>query len=224
MHQKRKIIFGDYDTVRDGPWTLCALELSEPEIQAEVVQVPGRIKGPLDLSTALTGGEPVFNGRTLTARLECSEGTRLDRLHMIATMQRRLHGRSVKIILPDDPARYIVGCVTVHPDYCDPAHASVTVTATCEPWRYNVTQTRIRLRASSTEQLTVLPNAGGLLLSPDIFVEDGAALKLSTGDLAWTLSGGVYALYELELKPGANTPLHYSGTGSATIIYREAVL
>lgn len=224
MHTKRKIIFGDYDTVRDGPWTLCELELSEPEVQMELVQVPGRIKGPLDLSAALTGGEPVFDSRTLTARFECSEGTRLDRLHMIAAMQRRLHGRSVKIILPDDPARYIVGSIKVHPDYCDQAHASVTVTATCEPWRYNVTETRVTLQATSAEQLTVLPNAGGLLLTPDVSVSNGAALKLATGALEWDLTGGDYVLYELELRPGTNTPLSYSGTGSATIIYREAVL
>lgn len=53
--QKRGMILGTYDTAMDG-WTLSAWKLSSPEYVSNIVEVPGRVDGPIDLSTALTGG------------------------------------------------------------------------------------------------------------------------------------------------------------------------
>ena len=71
---KRRIIFNDYDSVVDGRLTLTGWQLSDPVYKANFVSVPGR-DGDLDLTTALTDGEPRYNNRTLTATFESSEGT-----------------------------------------------------------------------------------------------------------------------------------------------------
>ena len=99
--QKRTIKLGDYDTAAHGLWTLTGWEFPEPAPVENLVQVPGRIQGPLDLSTVLTDGEPVYGARTLSIHLESSEGDRPARAARISDMVNRLHGRRVDIVLPD---------------------------------------------------------------------------------------------------------------------------
>lgn len=136
---KRTIILGDYDTAAHG-WTLApGWALSPAKYRQNFVEVPG-MDGPLDLSTVL-GGRPVYDTRTLTATLECSEGTRLEREALINDMVNRLTGQRMAIVLPDDPLHHITGRVEVAKNYNDPAHAAVTVTAICGPWREAMEET-----------------------------------------------------------------------------------
>lgn len=221
---KRRILLGDYDTAQDGLWTLAKWSLSEPQQQTGYVSVPWRIKGPLDLSTALTEGDPRYGSRTLTATLESSEGTRLERMVIILDMLNRLHGQQVHIVLPDDPDHYLVGRVQVKPGYNDLAHASVSITATCEPWRYSVTETAHELLVSETPRPVVLSNRGRCVLVPEIVVSGyDARVTLTHGARSWTLMAGTYRLPGLLLVTG-NTELTYSGVGTVAITYREAVL
>lgn len=221
--EKRKMIFGAYDTARDGLWTLGPWSFPEPEPKLNMVDVPGRIDGPLDMSTVLTDGEPRFGSRTLTVALQSSEGNRLEREARISAMVNQLNGRQVDIILPDDPTRYITGRVNVKKDYNDMAHAAIKVTATCAPWRYNIKPTSIELTASKDIQLTVLSNAGARTVVPEVTVSgNGARVVLAAGSHTWELTPGSYRLIDLAVQPGS-TPLRYSGKGTVRITYREAV-
>jgi hypothetical protein len=147
MQTKRRILFDNYDTAVDGLWTLAACVLSEATSVTNYIDVPGRLDGPLDASTALTG-DVQYNSRTLSARLESSEGTRLEREARIDELVNRLHGQRVKIWLPDDAEHYIIGRVSVKKEYNDLAHAAVAVSAVCEPWRYENEETVYEVTAS----------------------------------------------------------------------------
>lgn len=218
---KRGVILGDYDTAAQG-WTLCECKLADAEQQTNFVNVPGGI--PLDLSTALTDGEPCYNSRPLTVRLECSNGTRLEREELISQMVNALDGYRVDITLPDDQEHYITGRVHVAPDYNDPAHASVTVTATCDPWRYAFTERAYRLTAAEAEQVAELANSGRLALVPLVTVTgENAEVTLSDGTNTQAITAGTWALPWLYLRHGL-TRLTYKGSGSVQITYREAVL
>ncbi len=219
--EKRKIIFGTYDTAGEGPWTLTGWEFSAPEQKTEYWDIPGG-NGLLDASTVLTDGEPVYNNRTLTATFECSEGTRLERESMIGVMVNWLDGWRMNITLPDDPLHYITGRVHVKRLYNDPAHASVQVTAICDPWRYNVAETVVGLQATATEQAHALVNAGRRAVVPTLTIIGGDVL-LASGGASWALSAGVYELPDLYLRSGS-LPIKYSGTGALLVKYREAVL
>ena len=96
----RKLILGTYDTILNGPWTLSALELTAAQQRTQFVEVPGR-DGELDLSAALTDGAPRYGNRTLTATLERSDGTRMDREYAINTMVNWLDGWRMDVRLPD---------------------------------------------------------------------------------------------------------------------------
>lgn len=138
---KRKIIIDDYDTAEHF-WTLAGWSCPTPEPVTELVDVPGRIDGPLDASTALAD-DIRYASRPLEARLESSEGTRQERKVRIDELVARFHGQRVKLWGPDDEGRYLMARLSVVPEYNDLAHAAVVVTGTCEPWLYDNEETHV---------------------------------------------------------------------------------
>lgn len=219
--EKRKVNFGIYDT-GEKDWTLNICRLDMPQQQTNYVDVFGRRKGPLDLSTAMTDGEPIYGSRLLTVRLEGSFGNKSEREDEINTMINRLDGYTMNIRLPDDAEHYLVGAVHVVKEYNDLAHAAVMITATCEPWRYNNQETAVAFTALQAEQTVSLTNAGRLTVEPLLTVYTGE-IKLSIGGVSRALSAGTYKLPETVLSHGS-IDVTYSGTGAAKFTYREGVL
>lgn len=220
--EKRGFIFGSYRTAVEG-WTLTGWKLSDAEQKTSYVEKSGG-DGSWDLSTALTDGIPKYRDRTLTVTLECSEGDRMSREAKIRQMVNQLDGMRTDIVMPDDELHYITGRLHVVRDYNDPAHAAVTVTATCDPWKYSNTEKRRDLTASTTAKATTLTNSGRRAVVPVITVSgDGASVLLTYGTSTQTLSEGSYQWPDLLLTPGSHT-LQYKGEGSLSITYREAVL
>lgn len=223
--QKRKIIIGTYDTALEGQWTLTAWTFGRAAAQESYVEVPGH-NGPLDLSTVLTDGEPYYGSRELEVILESSEGTRMEREQRINQMVNKLDGWRLNIILPDDQEHYINGRVRVEKLYNDPTHASVRVTATCDPWRYNNSETVVGLLATETEQTALLINQGRRSVVPTIMVTGGAVrlvFNVNGKDESWGLDPREHIIPDIYLKTGS-APLRYSGAGQITLTYREAVL
>ena len=220
--EKRGFILGDYDTAAEG-WTLCEWSFPEPEVAANYVEVRGRSAGPLDMTEALTG-DPRYNSRELYARFECSDGTRLERDAIIDDMVNRLNGYRREIIFPDDSTRYAVGRLTVRTDYSDMAHASVSVSGVCEPWRYNREQTVREVTLLEASDIVVLSNSGRLVVSPEVKVTGyGASVLLTCGADTWELGEGEYSLPGFTLGAYSNTIVTCTGTGTLTFTYREAI-
>ena len=220
--EKRKIIIGDYDTAANG-WTLASLKLSDATRKTNYVDKTAG-DGSWDLSTALSDGIPRYNDRTLTVKLECSEGTRLERKALIRTMLNGLDGMQKQIVLPDDPDYYLDGVVHVAKDYNDLAHASVTVTAVCHPWLYKKSETTQTFTASTTAKTATLPNSGRLVVIPKITVSgSSASVVVVSGTASKTFSAGTYQWPYLIVRPGGQA-ITYSGSGTIKFTYREAVL
>lgn len=217
--QKRKILIGDYDTAAFG-WTLAGWKLADPTQKTKYEDKPSG-DGSWDLSTALTDGIPRYTDRELTVTLELSEGTRLEREEIIRYMVNLLDGLRWPICLPDDDLHYITGRVHVAREYNDPAHAAVTVTATCEPWKYSTTETVVTLTATSTARSTTLYNSGRRAVVPTLTVTGSVVLGFGASSLS--LSAGTYTWPDLLLTTGRHV-LTYSGSGTVVLTYREAVL
>lgn len=219
---KRAIVFGGYNTAANG-WTLTGWQLSPAEQKTNFIEKLGG-DGSWDLSTVLSDGLPRYRDRILTVTLEHSGGDRLSREAVIRNMVNQLDGMRENIELPDDPYRYITGRIHVAREYNTPAHAAVTVTAICNPWKYSTAETVVTLTAATAEKTDKLVNNGRLAVVPTVTVTGtGASIRLVYGNVSRTLSAGTYQLPDLLLMPGANTLTH-SGTGVAKITYREAVL
>ena len=221
MRTPRSMTFGSYFTYATGLWTLTGWELSAATYKPNLVEIPGSSE-PLDLSTALTDGEPTYSSRTLEATFESSEGTRLAREARISQMVNALDGYRMNIILPDDPDHYITGRVSVQRLYNDEAHASVKVTAVCDPWKYSKDETVVMLQATTEEQTAVLINLGRRGVVPLLEIIEGEVL-LVYGAASWALGVGTYELPDIYLKYGEHA-VTYSGTGTFKFTYREAIL
>lgn len=217
--QKRKILIGDYDTAAFG-WTLAAWKLADPTQKTKYEDKPSG-DGSWDLSTALTDGVPRYTDRELTVTLELSEGTRLEREEIIRYMVNLLDGLRWPIYLPDDDLHYITGRVHVAREYNDPAHAAVTVTAICEPWKYANAETVVTLTATSTARSATLYNSGRRAVVPTLTVTGSVVLGFGASTLS--LSAGTYTWPDLLLTTGRHV-LTYSGSGTVVLTYREAVL
>lgn len=219
---KRKIIFGDYDTAAHG-WTLSGWSLSPPKVKTQYAEIPGG-DGSLDLSDVLTDGIPRYHDRTLVARLECSDGNRLEREALIRDAVNRLDGVRANIRLPDDDEHYVNGRVSVARLFNDPAHGAIEMEAICEPWKYRLTETEYSVTAGEEDQALILRNGGRRAVCPIVSVEgDGASVQLSFNDTSISLSAGAYKLPDLLLTQGDHA-VSYRGTGTLVIRYREAVL
>lgn len=216
----RTIKIGDYDTASHG-WTLTGYKLSDPEQKTNYIEKAGG-DGSWDLSTVNTEGLPRYKDRSLTVTLEHSGGTRDDRENVINIMVNKLDGLEWRIALPDRPGYYLIGRVHVAVDYHDPAHAAVTVTAVCAPWLYKLEQTEHVLTVTTTEKAVTLTNSGRLAMVPTLKVTGSVELSYGSAVLQLT-KAGTYEWPVLLLTPGDHV-LEYSGTGTLTITYREAVL
>ena len=217
--QKRKIIFDTYDTAADGLWTLASCVLGDAEPQEILLEIPGRLDGPLDASEALTG-DVEYGPRPLEVMLESSEGTRAERQARISAMVNRLHGRRVPIRLPDDAEHYLIGRLKVTPQYNDLAHAAIQVTATCEPWRYANEETEVVVNANGTTQEVILENDRRRTY-PSATVTGEVVLAYNGKSM--TFGEGTRLLTDLPLGQGDHL-VKVSGKGSVTFTYRKAVL
>jgi hypothetical protein len=219
---KRKITLGTYDTAANG-WTLAGWKLSDAVQKTNYVEKSGG-DGSWDLSTAMTDGIPRYKDRSLTVTLECSEGDRLSREAKIRQMVNQLDGMRVDIELPDDPYRHINGRLHVVKDYNDLAHAKVTVTGVCEPWKYANAETVLTLTAAADVKTARIVNGGRRAVVPTINVAgSGASVLLTYSASSMALSAGSYQWPDLLLTPGGHD-VTYVGNGTLTFTYQEADL
>lgn len=234
----------EYDTADEG-WTLTSWEFPEPEIIENYIDVPGRLDGPLDVSTALTNGHPRYGQRTLTATFERSDGTRGHRTNDIRRMGRMLHGQRLDIAFPDGGVTstlHAKGRIRVETLYNDPAHASVRLTATCDPWMYFNGEEDVNITSSaSTTAYRDLINDGAKLVVPTIKITTQSSVQLWGGGLEFSkqvegavlgythqlsnvsLGAGTYKLPDFYIEPGETFRLNFTGDGNIKITYREAV-
>lgn len=235
---KRGFKFGTYDTAEKG-WTLTSWEFTEPELIENYITVPGRLDGPIDASTALTNGDPRYGTRKLTATFECSEDTRAERETLIIKMRISLDGlKCEEIRFPDLVSYYATGRIRVEKLYNDLAHASVRVTAICEPWLYFEGTRVFPLTAEANETLSEeITNKGRRRVTPTIDVLEGSVGLSGTGDggllgedyahtLGYiSLSTGTYQLPDFYLLPYEKFTLTYSGACRIRLLlYGEAIL
>lgn len=224
--EKRTLILGSYNTAGYG-WTLAACKISKAQQMQTFIHVPGR-HAPLDLSTALTDGQPYYDTAGLEATLECSIGDRPERQRLLHTLVNYLDGKSLPIVHPDHPGHYLMGRIQAFPLYSDLAHCALQISAICDPWLYASQETGVSLIAEDVEKTALLALTGRMAVTPTITVD--GEINLVYGSNSWALSTGEHILPDLHLTPGeypGEPGLHeitYSGTGTVSIKWREAVL
>jgi hypothetical protein len=140
---------------------------------------------------------------------------------MINTIVNAIHGKTCKIILPDDLEHYLIGRCSVSDVTNDRAFGSFTVSADCDPFRYSVYETKRTIDLTNTPVAIALSNSGRKTIIPTLVVENTASISFGNTDLS--LGAGTYQIPALKLASGITT-ITVSGAGSLALSYREAVL
>lgn len=127
------VIFNDKHTFRD--WGLLMRSrpmVSPPTPKTKIIQVPGSDK-IIDLTETLTG-QVHYEPRTI--KFEFVTGApRESWASLYSDIMTYMHGRTVRIIFDDDPNFFYTGRVTVGDFETDKRHATLTMTAECEPYK-----------------------------------------------------------------------------------------
>lgn len=200
----RSFTFGSYNTGAAGhDWTLTSWSLSAPAARTNLVTVPGR-DGALDLSFLLTDGVPVYDTRELVVELETSAGTRADREAKITDIVNELSGRRLTILFPDDATHTMTGRFSVARKYNDDAHAAVTVTAICDPWKESTTEETEWLYCDTIQTDAMVVVNSRKAVRPIIDAVDGP-VQITMGTKQWTCDGADLTFPDLIFQPGGNS-------------------
>lgn len=215
---ERYFILDKFNTFYDWDLILTAKSITPPDPNAHYVNIDG-MSGSLDLSESLTG-EITYKDRTITASFWTDQGNFKSREKLLRDIISTLHGKKVKIIEPDDPDHYFVGRIKVKTYSNTLPFITFTIEATCEPYRYALTET-VRTVDITDETDVVIRNTGVKTLSPMIHVT--SAVNIVYEDVSVQLSAGTYKISDIKLKQGFNV-IKITGSGSVTFTYREADL
>lgn len=215
----RGVYFTDYHTNNDWGLILNSKKLDPPTPKIVKVSIDGR-DGDLDLSEALTG-EIRYNNREANFTFLITEGSQADREYMINTIINAIHGKTHKIILPDDLEHYLLGRCSISGVTNDRAFGSFSVSVDCEPYRYSIYETKRIIELTDTPVEIALSNSGRKTVIPTVVVANTAGIVFGATSLE--LNAGTYQIPALKLTSGVNT-ITVSGSGNLALSYREAVL
>lgn len=211
MHRKGVTIGGKH-TYRDLGMVLIdgSEVIGYPEVQTYSVEVPGRAKGPLDLTEALTG-DVVFNNRTCSWKFaDVREyGKRTDALVKFANM---LHGRTLPFVLDDRPEYTGTGRFTVEVEENYRGFTLVNVTAVCEPFFSKGLQT---YRYNAAGGITVRMMGGRMPVCP-VF-EFANETIVAMGDVHVKMNAGSYKIPDIWFTEGVNEIYLNSMPGSGNV-------
>lgn len=214
---ERFFLLDKFNTWYDWRLILTAKDVTPPEPKTNYVELDGR-DGTLDLSESLTG-EITYKDRTVTATFWTDAGSYKDRERLLHTIAASLHGKKIKIVEPDDPDHYFYGRVQINSQTNITAYAEFSIEATCEPWRYALTDAVRTVEVNDSTVDVVIHNHGVKTLSPDILVT--GSIKITYSDKSADLTSGSYKIPDIKLRQGVNV-ISVSGTGSVTFKYKEA--
>ena len=129
---KEKNTWADWGLIATSPPMVPA-----PQPNKNMVTIPGRHAGPIDLSREPFG---VLTYPRITGNWEFirEEERKMDRSDTYEMVRRWLHGRTTTVILEDDPFHDYQGVFTVGEPESGPNTIGIKIAYDLEPVRYNL--------------------------------------------------------------------------------------
>lgn len=204
---------------------LADLSIGSPEPRMKYIEVP-EADGNLDFTEALTGGVVRYGMRTISLQLypvhDIIAGSKKPATEEHAALIRQklmdeVHGRKVKLWLPDDPRHYFLGRMAIG-DKGGFNNTTIPITMTAEPWRYKNLETEIRITSSgrynlANETRRVIP----------VFTSTTGGAVITFGSVQHTMTVGNNQWSDIQLQPGRNL-ISITGVSQPVIVkYQEAV-
>ena len=212
------IKFGNKHSADDFGMFMTDFSVSPPEAQTVYVDVPFR-DGPLDFSTALTGGIVKYKNRTVTAEFKTQDqtpGSWKDRYHDFVNY---VQGQMLPINFDYDPEYYYLGRISCDVSKDDQIIGTVSVSADCEPYKYKLTPTVKEFDVSGS--LSVSLQNDKMPTVPT--VTTNGEITIQFGESTIVFPAGTRKAPALLLLEGENQ-LTLTGTGHIKFEYQEGAL
>ena len=234
-YDKFGVKFGTQHSYNDLGLILNTFTISEPQPKTKYISVPFR-DGDIDLSSSLTGNV-VFNNRELTFQFTMF-GAKADWETKETEIINSLQGESMNIVFDNDPAYFYVGRVWLDNfDESNPNHATITVKANVDPYKYDINSTLDKWEWDPFDF------EEGYIPSPPEIEVDGeadyyiygrrkvtfptfrasAAMKVVFLNKEYDVPFGQTKMYNILIRQGENK-LHFVGHGKVSIDYRGGEL
>ena len=207
--------FGNYHSWRDFGLIRISKEIGSPKIKTKEVEVQGS-SVILDFTEAFGdveyGQRPLeFEFKTIVPQEEFMD--------VFSKVQDALHGRRMDISLDEDSDHYYSGRIEVSPFTNEKNIGIISVSCTCEPWKYKKVETVVAQPVDGS--VTIILSNSRKKAVPTIATN--AEMTIEFDGYSGTYSAGTFIIPELELVQGENT-VTVTGTGNITFTYREGGL
>jgi hypothetical protein len=192
---------------------LVAVEPAKPK--TNFINIPGA-NGSKDF-TDLPAGVTTYNTRKITWTFKLYPGDNWAAKY--TQVSNALNGRACQITLDADPDHYYVGRVVVAKHAVDGILHTITVEATCQPYKLWKYETTITADLTTSYHMLIL-DSGRMPVFPEVTVTAGTTL-LWQGN-TFNLSKGTHRLLDIRLSEGVNLlqAKTTSGTGKITVVYQ----
>lgn len=238
------IDFGDKNTWES--WHLVPTSrpvVAPPKQKTKTVDIPGG-SGIVDLSESLTG-YPVYSNRTGSFEFivlnDFYEQVKYDTpWHEIYTdIMNHLHGRTMKMILEDDPDYYYEGRFAVDQWNSDKWHSKITISYDVGPYKWYKKDFIGQLNATTTEKVWTINKRKNHFneapFSPIITVEGASTSGVSINFVNPNLGIDITQIYKNGTRKASRMVIYgdeditfnykaVSGTATVTLKFREGSL
>jgi len=207
---------GEKNTFDDWGLMLARVSISDPEAQVITTDIPGR-NGPLDLSEVLTGYMTYKNRKI---ELEFDASSSYDEWPALRSkISNYLHGRNRMIVFDNDPDYYYYGRFSVDHRLTDEATATVVITGSVDPYKYEAELSEISLTGAGSKTATIYGSR--MPVVPTITA--ATATTATFNGTTYAVAAGENLIPGVCLVEGENT-LVFAGGGNITISYRGGSL
>ena len=206
--------FGDSHSYDDLRLILIEKEIGAPEPKLQSVEIPCA-DGILDFTDAFGGVR--YSNRALSFTFRCIEPYE-DFYRIFSDVQKRIHGKRLRVIIDEDPGFYYLGRVSVDSWRADKRIGEISVDVDAEPYKYAVSMTRLSFTIAES----------GTVYLPNLMKPVKPEVTCSA-DMTAVFNGETYHFISgaegtaLTLLEGVNR-LEIAGTGTISFEYQEATL
>lgn len=211
--------FGGVHSFRDLHLIQASVNVEPAKPKTNLVNIPGA-DGSKDFSES-PAGRVVFNTRKITWTFKLYPGDNwVDKYTQVSNA---INGLSCKITLDEDPYYYYIGRVSVDKHAADSILHTITVTATCQPYKLWQTETSVSESLTTTSK-TIMLRCDRKPVVPSVTVTASVTLVWQ-GD-TFSLNAGTHKILDIQLTEGANYIQARTTTGTGTIkfTYQEGAL
>ena len=215
----RGTLFGTVHSHRDLHLIQAKVDVEPAKPKTNFIDISGA-DGSKDFSES-PAGRVVFKTRKITWTFKLYPGD--DWATKRTQVSNAINGRQCKITIDDDPDYYYWGRVAVDKHASDSILHTITVVATCQPYKLRQVETTVS-DSLTTANKTLNLLGERMAVVPTITVS--ATTTLTWKGNTFSLAAGTHKVLDIELTEGSNSlqAKTTTGTGTITIKYQKGAL